>query len=98
MIALEAEDVACRLARGRQLPAVLVGKLPCRAGSVVGRRSRHVPLADRRDGFRESQRERPGAQRRGARVGDAHIHLEEAAPGIGRHCRTGVGAESLVPR
>jgi hypothetical protein len=96
MSTLEAEDVACRLARGRQLPAVLVGELPGRAGSVVGRRARHIPLADRCDGFREVQRDRPAAQRSGAGVGNADVHLEEATSGIGRRRSTAVCGKCLI--
>jgi hypothetical protein len=96
MSSLKTEDVGCRLARGRQLPAVLVGELPSRARSVVGRRTCHVPLADRCDGFREVQRDRPAAQRSGAGVGDADVHLEEASSGVGRRRRTGVRGEYLT--
>jgi hypothetical protein len=59
MIALETEHVGQRLARGWQLPAVLVGELPCRAGSIASGSSRYVPLANRCDGLRKVQRQRP---------------------------------------
>jgi hypothetical protein len=96
MIALEAKDVGSRLAWGGQLPAVLVGELPRRTGSVVGRRACHVPLADRCDGFREVQRDRPAAQRSGAGVGNADVHLEERSSGIGRRRGTAVRCKCLI--
>jgi hypothetical protein len=92
---LETESIAHGIARGRQLPAELVGELPRRAWSVVGRRACHVPLAGRSDGFREGQCDRPAAQRSGAGVGDAHIHLEEGSSGIGRYRRAAVCRECL---
>ena len=94
MTALEAEDVGRRLARGRQLPAVLVRKLERRAG--VGARARRIPLADDRYRFREGQRHRPRAQCRGAGVGDRNVHLEEGSSGIGRGRRTAVRGECLI--
>jgi hypothetical protein len=95
MSTLETESIAHGIARGRQLPAELVGELPGRAGLRAGRGTRDVPRTARRYGFREGQRDRPGTKRRGAGVGDAHIHLEEAAACIGRRRGTAVCGKCL---
>ena len=95
MVALKTEDVGRRLARGRQLPAVVVGELERRARSGAGRAARHVPLGDRRDLLGKVQRHRPAAERGGAGIGDRYVHLEKIASRVGRRRRTGVRGECL---
>jgi hypothetical protein len=96
MITLETEDVYCRLTRGRQLPAVLVGELPRRTGGGTAGAARYIPLTARCNRFRESQRDGPGTQCSGPGVGDAHVYLEEVTSGIGRCCRATVRRVCLI--
>jgi hypothetical protein len=97
MITLDAEHITGGLTRGRELPAATVGELMRRAGIGAGTAG-HVPLIGNRDCFREVQRYRPAAERGGAGIGNAHIHLKESTPGIRRRRRTGVRGKNLAAR
>jgi hypothetical protein len=95
MIALEAEDVARRLARSRQLPGTAVGELEAGAG-IGAAAAAHVPLVGHRHLFREVQRHCPAGKRRGTGVGDAHVHLEERTARVGRRCRATVRGKCMI--
>jgi hypothetical protein len=97
MIALDAEHITGCLARSRKLPAAAVGELMRRAGIGAGTAG-HVPLIGNRDCFREVQCHCPAAERGGAGIGYAHIHLKESTPGIRRRSRTGIRGECLAAR
>ncbi len=94
MSAIKAEHVGRRLARGRQLPAVLVRELEGRAG--IGPRARYIPLAGHRNRFREVQCYRPAGQWSGTGIGNRHVHLEGRARYIERCGRTGMGRVGLT--